>query len=79
MARAGHVFRDIFDIHLHWRREIFRFLKNRSRVISLADYTAEKSFAMNVPHRMLLGKEEIVPAELPPEPKLRVKPGRAPS
>ena len=77
LARAGHVFRDIFDIHLHWRREVFRFLKSRSRVISLADYTAEKSFIMNVPHRMLLGNEETVPAELP-EPKPRVKPGRRP-
>jgi predicted nucleotidyltransferase len=78
LARAGHVFRDIFDIYLHWRREVFRFLKSGSRVISLADYIAEKSFIMNVPHPMLLGKEETVPAELPPEPKPRVKPGRLP-
>ena len=66
LARASHVFRDIFDIHLHWRGEVFRFQKSRSRVISLADYTGEKPVIMNVPHRILLGKEETVPAELPP-------------
>jgi predicted nucleotidyltransferase len=77
LARADHVFCHIFDIHLHWRRKVFRFLKSRSRVISLADYTVEKSF-MNVPHRMLLGKEETVPAELSPAPKPRVKRRRPP-
>ena len=68
LARAGHVFRSIFEVHLHWRQEVFHFLKNRSRVLSLADYAAEKSLIMNVPHRMLLGEEEHVPAAPPPEP-----------
>jgi hypothetical protein len=64
LARASHVFRDIFDIHLHWRGKVFRFQTSRSWVISLADYTGEKPVIMNVPHRMLLGKEETVPAEV---------------
>jgi predicted nucleotidyltransferase len=78
LARTGKVFRDIFDVHLHWHREVLRFLKSRSRVISLADYAAEKSLIMNVPHRMLLGEEEVVPAEPPPEPEPRAKPSRRP-
>jgi predicted nucleotidyltransferase len=78
LVRAGHVFRDIFAIQLHWRREVLQFLKNRSRVISLADYAAERSLIMNIPHRMLLGEEEQVPAEAPPEPKTRPWPSRRP-
>jgi hypothetical protein len=39
----------------------------------LADYSAEKSLIMNVPHRMLLGDEEHVPAEPPLEPRPRPK------
>jgi predicted nucleotidyltransferase len=66
LLRRGYVFRDIFDVELHWRREVFQFLKRRSRVLSLADYAAEKSLIMNVPHRMLLGEEEYVPTEPPP-------------
>jgi predicted nucleotidyltransferase len=76
LLRAGHVFRSILDIHFYWYREVFRFLKSRSRVVSLADYAAEKSLIMNVPHRMLLGEEEIVPAEPPPEAKPCVKTSR---
>src|SRR5215472_14890295 len=70
---SGHVFRNTLDIHFYWYRQVFRFLKSRSRVISLADYAAEKSLILNVPHRMLLGAEEPPPAEPPPEPKPRVK------
>jgi hypothetical protein len=70
LARAGHVFRNIFDVHLHWRREVLLFLKSRSRVLALVDYAAEKSLIMNVPHRMLLGEEEQVEA-LPREPTPR--------
>jgi predicted nucleotidyltransferase len=47
-----------------WFLETFRFLKGRSRVISLADYNVEKRLVLAVPHRMLLGE----PDELPPEP-----------
>ena len=73
---SGQVFRNILNIHFYWYREVFRFLKSRSRVISLADYGAEKSLIMNVPHRMLLGKEEAVPAEPAPESQPRVEPSR---
>ena len=31
-------------------------MKGRSRVVALADYTAEKSFILRVPHRVLLGR-----------------------
>jgi predicted nucleotidyltransferase len=48
-----------------WFLETFRFLKGRSRVISLADYDLEKRLVLAVPHRMLLGE----PDELPPEPE----------
>ena len=73
LLAGGHAFRNILDMHFNWYREVFRFLKNRSRVISLADYAAEKSLIMNVPHHMLLGEEEVVPAEPPPEPPPGVK------
>jgi predicted nucleotidyltransferase len=78
LARAGHIFRDIFDVHLHWHREVFRFLKARSRVISLADYKAEKAFILAVPHRMLIGTDEEPPAQPVPEPKPRLKSPRGP-
>jgi hypothetical protein len=34
--------------------ETFRFLKGRSRSISLLDYKREKEFVNKVPHRILL-------------------------
>jgi predicted nucleotidyltransferase len=73
---SGHVFRNILDIHFYWYREVFRFLKSRSPVISLADYAAEKPLIMNVPHRMLLGEEEAVPSEPPPERQRRARQSR---
>jgi hypothetical protein len=63
-------------MHVYWYREVFRFLKSRSRVILLADYAAEKALILSVPHRMLLGEEETPPAELPPEPRPRIKRSR---
>ena len=58
LLSAGHAFRNILDMHFYWYREVFRFLKSRSRVVSLADYAAEKSLILNIPHRMLLGDDE---------------------
>jgi predicted nucleotidyltransferase len=78
LVRAGHVFRNAFDMQLYWYREVFRILKSRGRIISLADYRAEKSFILKVPHRMLLGEEEQLPAEPPPEAQPRLKPSRRP-
>jgi predicted nucleotidyltransferase len=74
LLAAGHVFRNVLDMHFCWYREVFRFLKSRSRVISLADYAAEKSLILNVPHHMLLGEDETVPAAPPTKPPPRVKP-----
>ena len=41
-----------------WFLETFRFLKGRSRVISLADYNVEKNLVLAVPHRMLFGEPD---------------------
>jgi predicted nucleotidyltransferase len=78
LLNAGHVFRTIVDIHFYWYREVFRFLKNRSRVISLADYAAEKSLILKVPHRMLLGDDEPAPVEPPSEAEPRARSVRRP-
>ena len=67
-AARGHAFRDILEVAHCWRRETFRFLKGRSRVISLADYAVEKSFLLAVPHQFLIGAPEQVPAEGPAMP-----------
>jgi hypothetical protein len=40
---------------------VLRFLKSRSRAISLADYNMEKRPFLAVPHRMLLGDDEPAP------------------
>ena len=71
LLREGHVFRRIIDVHFHWYLEVFRFLKGRSRIISLVDYTAEKSLVLKVAHRMLLGEDEPAPEEMIPEPRAR--------
>jgi predicted nucleotidyltransferase len=41
------------EIQYWWHLEAFRFLKSRSRAISLIDYTAEKKFVDSVPHLVL--------------------------
>jgi hypothetical protein len=43
-----------------WHREVFRFLKGHSRVIAFADYNAEKTFVLAVPHQVLLGDAESI-------------------
>ena len=37
--------------------------EGRSRVISLADYNVEKALVLAVPHRVLIGVPEELPAE----------------
>jgi len=76
LLRQGRVLRSIIDVHFYWYREVFRFLKGRSRIISLLDYAAEKSLVLKVPHRMLLGEDELAPEEMIPEP--RAGPSRRP-
>jgi hypothetical protein len=61
LAHRGRKFRNILEIHAYWYREVFRFLKGRSRVVSLADYAAEKSLILKVPHQILLGEDEQLP------------------
>ena len=58
LSRQGQHFRNFLEQEGCWYWEVFGFLKGRSRVISLADYTAEKTFVLAVPHRFLLGKPE---------------------
>lgn len=63
LAREGRQFRSFLEMELWWHRETFQFLKGRSRVIALADYAAEKSFILAVPHRVLIGGSEQLPAK----------------
>lgn len=72
LAIQGKFFGNFLKEQFCWFLETFRFLKGRSRVISLADYNVEKPMVLTVPHRMLLGE----PEELPPEPAPE-KPPRA--
>jgi len=64
LAIQGKRFGSFLNEQFCWFLETFRFLKGRSRVISLADYNVEKSLVLTVPHRMLLGE----PEQLPPGP-----------
>ena len=64
LATQGHRFRNIVEQEGCWYWEVFRFLKGRSRVISLADYAAEKTFVLAVPHRFLIGQPEHVAPQL---------------
>jgi predicted nucleotidyltransferase len=58
LATQGHRFRNFLEQEGCWYWEVFRFLKGQSRVIALADYSAEKSFVLTVPHRVLFGGAE---------------------
>ncbi|HTS64459.1 MAG TPA: nucleotidyltransferase domain-containing protein [Candidatus Acidoferrales bacterium] len=62
LASRGHQFQSFLEVEYWWHRETFQFLKGRSRVIALADYAAEKSFILAVPHRVLIGKQEQLSA-----------------
>jgi predicted nucleotidyltransferase len=41
------------DVEYWWHLEAFRFLKSKSRAISLIDYTVEREFVDRVPHQVL--------------------------
>lgn len=58
LAAMGRRFSSFLEEQFCWFLETFRFLKGRSRVISLADYTVEKDLVLKVPHRMLIGDPE---------------------
>jgi predicted nucleotidyltransferase len=55
---AGHNFRHFLQRECCGYLEVLKYLKGRSRVISLADYTVEKAFVTTVPHRVLMGAPE---------------------
>jgi predicted nucleotidyltransferase len=61
LLMLGHHFRHSIEYAVCWHIEVFRFLKGRSRAISLADYNVEKRLVLAVPHRMLLGDDEPAP------------------
>jgi len=63
MENAGHHFRHFLERMCCGQLETFRFLKGRSRVISLADYKVEKAFVDAVPHRVIAGAREEAPAD----------------
>ena len=58
LLMVGHHFRHSIEYAVCWHLEVLRFLKGRSRAISLADYNIEKRLVLAVPHRMLLGDDE---------------------
>ena len=58
LSAQGRHFRNILEVEFHWHIETFTFLKGGSRVIALADFSAEKAFVLAVPHRVLLGEPQ---------------------
>ena len=71
LATQGHRFRNFLEREGCWYWEIFGFLKGRSRVIALADYAAEKSFVLKVPHRVLFGSDESTSGPRKPQRPVR--------
>jgi predicted nucleotidyltransferase len=69
MESLGRRFRGFLDRQFYWRQEVFRFLKGRSRVISLADLKAEGGFVMAAPHRILYANGAWTP-DAPPRTKV---------
>jgi hypothetical protein len=58
LAKQGRRFRNFLKWEACWYLETFQFLKGRSRVISLADYSVEKALVLAVPHRVLIDETE---------------------
>jgi hypothetical protein len=58
LERNGHRFRPTLDRESWWQMETFRYLKGRSRSISLVDYQTEKEFVDQVPHKVLFAAPE---------------------
>lgn len=76
LAMLGRRFGGFLEEQFCWFLETFRFLKARSRVISLADYNVEKRLVLTVPHRMLLGEPEELLPEPPEVPQSAARKGR---
>ena len=73
LAERGKQFRNVVEWEFCWYFETRQFLKGGSRVIALADYKTEKPLLLAVPHRMLLGDDELLPddAKAKSEPTVR--------
>ena len=69
LEEKGQRFQNFLDREFCWYLETRRFLKGGSRVIAMADYKAEKSLVLTVPHRVLLGDDELLADD--PKPKSR--------
>lgn len=76
LAAQGRGFRNFLEWEGCWYFEAFRYLKGRSRVISLADYSVEKTFVLAVPHRFLIGEPERIAAPTAPRPARRQRRSR---
>lgn len=77
LEEKGQRFQNFLDREFCWYLETRNFLKGGNRVIAMADYKAEKSFVLRVPHRMLMGEDEILPDEPKPQSRPVVR-GRRP-
>jgi len=75
LSGIGRRFRNFLEREGCWYFEAFRFLKGRSRVIALADYSTEKAFVLAVPHRVLIGEPEpmVDPAPMTPKSAVRIR------
>ncbi len=71
LSDQGHRFRHFLELEGCWYFETFHFLKGRSPVIALADYKAEKTFVLAVPHRFLIGEPEQIAVPPAPPPAAR--------
>lgn len=74
LAAQGHRFRNLIEQEGCWYWEVFGFLKGRSRVIALADYSVEKTFILAAPHQFLIGEPEelaISAAVITPKPAVK--------
>ena len=65
----GRRFRSILEREFCWYVEAYDFLKGRSRVLTLADYSTEWPFVLAVPHHFLIGEPEQIVAEPVPAPQ----------
>ena len=71
LADQGRGSRNFLEWEACWYLESFRYLKGRSRVISLAHYSVEKTFVLAAPHRFLIGEAEQIAAPNAPRPAPR--------
>jgi len=66
LAAQGRRLRNFLEWEICGHLETFRFLKGRSRVIALAEYSIEKALVLTVPHRFLIGEPEPMAVDSKP-------------